>query len=282
VEKTGAQKGTGLGLAITRQFVELMGGRIGVTSRPGQGSCFRIELPVESADESDVLSGVFDPSEMLALEPDQPAYRVLIVEDQPENAQLLIQLLSEAGFQVQTAENGVQGVELFQRWRPHFIWMDWRMPEMDGLDATRRIRDLEGGREVKIVALTASVFVEQHQEMLAAGMDDVVRKPFRLATIFDCLAQHLGARYVYQERAASSAAGTTVDRAALAALPEVLRRDLADALVALDTERIDALIGRVAERDAAMGQILRQHADNYAYDPIMEALAPGGKASQAG
>ncbi len=285
VEKTGAQKGTGLGLAITRQFVELMGGRIGVTSQPGQGSCFRIELPVESADESDALSGAFDPGEVLALEPSQPAYRVLIVEDQLENAQLLSRLLGEAGFQVQTAENGVRAIDLFQRWRPHFIWMDRRMPEMDGLEATRRIRKMEGGREVKIVALTASVFVEQHQEMLAAGMDDVVHKPFRPAVIFDCLTRHLGARYVQPGHAEPSAvAGTAVDQAALAALPEALRRDLADALVTLDTERIDALIGRVAERDAALGQILRQHAENYDYDPIMQALArterPAGRDDQ--
>ncbi|MDG4597165.1 MAG: PAS domain S-box protein [Candidatus Contendobacter sp.] len=274
VEKTGAQKGTGLGLAITRQFVELMGGRIGVTSQLGRGSCFQIELPVEPIAESEMPASTFDPGDVSTLEPGQPDYRVLVVEDQPENAQLLSRLLSEAGFQVRTAENGVQGVELFQRWRPHFIWMDRRLPEMDGLEATRRIRNLEGGREVKIVALTASVFVEQHQEMLAAGMNDVVHKPFQPAAIFDCLARHLGARYLYQKRATPSAVTrTTVDQADLAALPEALRQDLADALVTLNTERIDALIGRVAERDAALGQLLRRYTDNYDYDPIIKTLA---------
>ena len=273
--QTSAQKGTGLGLAITRQFVELMGGRIGVSSRLGRGSCFWIELPVEPASASEVAGAVEESGEVLGLEPGQPDWRILIVEDQPENSLLLGRLLEDAGFQVRAAENGVRGVELFREWRPHFIWMDRRMPEMDGLEATRRIRALPGGQEVKIVALTASVFAEQRGEMLAAGMDDILHKPFRPKEIFGCLSRHLDLRYLRRERAALSDAGlseTPMDPAALAALPADLRRELADALAILDTERIDALIGRVAERDAALGQTLRRHADDFDYAPIEEAL----------
>ncbi len=273
--QTSAQKGTGLGLAITRQFVELMGGRIGVSSRLGRGSRFWIELPVEPASASEVAGAVEESGEVLGLEPGQPDWRILIVEDQPENSLLLGRLLEDAGFRVQTAENGVRGVERFREWRPHFIWMDRRMPEMDGLEATRRIRALPGGQEVKIVALTASVFAEQRGEMLAAGMDDILHKPFRPTEIFECLGRQLGVRYAYRERAAPSDAGlseTPMDRVALAALPDGLRRALADALAILDTERIDALIGRVAERDAALGQTLRRHADDFDYAPIEEAL----------
>jgi signal transduction histidine kinase/CheY-like chemotaxis protein len=269
-----AQQGTGLGLAITRQFVELMGGRIGVSSRLGQGSCFWIELPVEPASASEVAGQQSEGGEVLGLEPGQPDWRILIVEDQPENSLLLGRLLEDAGFRVQTAENGVRGVELFQRWRPHFIWMDRRMPVLDGLEATRRIRALDGGREVKIVALTASVFAEQRGEMLAAGMDDILHKPFRPKAIFDCLARHLDLRYRREDGAPTPApeVGGTLDRAALATLPAELRRGLADALVALDIARIDALIGRVAERDPALGQLLRRHADNFDFTLIEDAL----------
>ncbi|HRD50931.1 MAG TPA: response regulator [Candidatus Contendobacter sp.] len=275
--KASAQKGTGLGLAITRQFVELLGGRLTLTSRLGQGSCFRIELPVEAVAESETPDAAEDHGEVIGLEPGQPDYRILIVEDQPESALLLRCSLESVGFQTRIAENGARGVALFQAWRPHFIWMDRRMPEMDGLEATRRIRALDGGREVRIVALTASVFAEQHEEMLAAGMDDVVHKPVRSAVIFDCIARYLGVRYVYQERAATTiaTAATTPDRVALAALPEDLRRELAEALVALDTRRIDALIERVAERDAALGNLLRQHADAFNYESIEAALQSG-------
>jgi CheY-like chemotaxis protein len=116
---------------------------------------------------------------VLGLEPGQPDWRILIVEDQPENNLLLSRLLEDAGFQVCTAANGLEGIDRFQQWRPHFIWMDRRMPVMDGLEATRRIRALPGGEAVKIVALTASVFAEQRGEMLAAGMDDILHKPFQ-------------------------------------------------------------------------------------------------------
>jgi signal transduction histidine kinase/DNA-binding NarL/FixJ family response regulator len=270
------QKGTGLGLAITRQFVELMGGRIGVSSQMGRGSCFRVELPVELAVQAEVARGTPEVAgEVLALAPGQPDYRILIVEDQPENALLLSRLLGDVGFQVRTAANGREGVERFRDWRPHFIWMDRRMPVMDGLEATRRIRALEGGEAVKIVALTASVFAEQRQEMLEVGMDDILHKPFQTREIFDCLERLLGVRFLRREVApgASTSAERSLHGPALAALPEDLRRDLADALTILDTERIDALIGRVAERDPALGQRLRRHADHFDFDPIMNLLA---------
>ncbi|MDG4607456.1 MAG: ATP-binding protein [Candidatus Contendobacter sp.] len=274
VGQPAAQKGTGLGLAITRQFVELMGGKISVTSQPGRGSCFRVELPVDTASAGDVARSPGASGEVLGLEPGQPAWRILIVEDQPESALLLSRLLEGVGFQVQTAENGLQGIERFQQWQPHLIWMDRRMPVLDGLEATRRIRALEGGQEVRIVALTASVFAEQHEEVLEAGTDEILHKPFQTGEIFNCLARHLGVRYVYRESAASpdAAVETTPDRATLAALPESLRQELADALVALDTKRINALIGYVAERDTSLGQLFRRWADNFDYGLIEEAL----------
>ncbi|MFZ1829081.1 MAG: ATP-binding protein, partial [Candidatus Competibacteraceae bacterium] len=238
VGQTSAQKGTGLGLSITRQFVEMMGGQIGVSSQIGWGSCFWVELPVEFAAQAEVGKARVDVvGEVLALAPGQPEWRVLIVEDQTENALLLSRVLEDVGFQVCTAVNGREGVERFRDWRPDFIWMDQRMPVMDGMEATRRIRALEGGQAVKIVALTASVFAEQRGEMLEAGMDDVLHKPFQPRELFNCLERLLGVRYVRRERAALSDAGlseTTIDQVALAVLPEDLRRDLADALTILD------------------------------------------------
>jgi signal transduction histidine kinase/DNA-binding response OmpR family regulator len=275
VGKVATQKGTGLGLAITRQFVELMGGRIDVTSQLGHGSCFRVELPAMVVAESEVRHHAAEQREIVGLAPNQPEFRVLIVEDQAENALLLRQWLERAGFLTHTAENGVQGVAAFETWRPHFIWMDQRMPEMDGQEATRRIRLLEGGREVKIVALTASVFAEQHAEMLAAGLDDIIHKPVRSATIFRCLAHHLGVRYRYRESTAehtASPSGTGLNRSAVAALPERLRRDLADASMLLDSKRISELIGQVTQLDAALGNCLRHHADNFEYETIEQAM----------
>ena len=90
-----------------------------------------------------------------------------------------MKLMADIGLNARLAENGEQCVELFQEWHPQLIWMDRRMPVMDGIEATRRIRQLPGGKDVKIVAVTASAFKEQRRKLLDAGMDDFVRKPYR-------------------------------------------------------------------------------------------------------
>lgn len=178
-KQAGDNQGTGLGLSITRQFVQLMGGTIIVESTPGKGSLFRIELPLSEVKDEEVnLPQTVGRGEVIGLAPDQPDFRILIVEDQHENQLLLTQLMQRVGFTAKVADNGEQAVKLFQSWQPHLIWMDRRMSGMDGLDATKLIRTLPGGKEVKIVAVTASAFVEERAELLAAGMDDFVRKPY--------------------------------------------------------------------------------------------------------
>jgi len=100
-------------------------------------------------------------------------------------------LLAQVGFETKEVENGEQAVAVFQQWHPHFIWMDINMPLMDGYESTRRIRALSGGDNVKIVALTASAFREQYEQILAAGCDDMVLKPYRAQEIYDTLAKQL-------------------------------------------------------------------------------------------
>ncbi|HMX69064.1 MAG TPA: ATP-binding protein, partial [Accumulibacter sp.] len=269
------RQGTGLGLAITRQLVELMGGQIGVSSRLERGSRFWFEIPLELAAPSEHEASTVPGGEVLGLAPGQPAWRILIIEDEPDNSLLLNRLLTDAGLQVSSASNGAEGVACFQRWQPHFIWMDQRMPVVDGLQATRRIRALPGGTAVKIVALTASVVAEQRGEMLAAGIDDILDKPFRPEQLFACLERLLGIRFVRREGARTDPPTLAAASApALAAQPEELRRQLAEALLVLDTERIDALIERFAARDPLLGQVLRQHAGNFEFEAIMQLLTP--------
>ncbi|MGZ5049642.1 MAG: ATP-binding protein [Methylobacter sp.] len=272
--KTSAHQGTGLGLAISRQFVQLMGGELSVDSTPGKGTVFRAEFPVELAAESEILALNPEHGLVAGLEPGQGDYRILIVEDQLENQQLLKKLLEGVGFQVRIAENGLEGIELFQSWSPHFIWMDRRMPVMDGVEATQRIRKLSGGQTVKIVALTASAFKEQQQEMLDAGMDDFVRKPYRFNEIYDCMAKHLGIKYRYDtdtiEAENENLAELSIDR--LGQLSDALRQDLKNVLVTLDTEDITASIRQISQVDEELGHALFRLADCFDYQSILDAL----------
>ncbi|QPK64859.1 PAS domain S-box protein [Methylomonas sp. LL1] len=270
----GAQSGTGLGLAITRQFVKLMGGSIRVESALGKGSLFRVELPVELASPAEILQP--EPhklSEVVGLAPGQPSYRILIVEDQRENQLLLRRLMNDIGLEVRVVENGLQCLELFPDWRPDLIWMDKQMPVMDGIEATKRIRSLPHGEMVKIVAVTASAFKEQQREMLDAGMDDFVRKPYRFDEIYDCLARQLGLEYLYHsDSPADETATVTLTARMLEELPEALRLQLRDALISLDNEQITQAIRMVAEVDAIVGFALSRLADYFDYPAILKLL----------
>ena len=199
VRNPGPRTGTGLGLTITRRFVELMGGTLRVESEVGRGSRFVVELPLELASESETYGAELGPGHPFILEPGQSEWRVLIVEDDPESATVLRKMLTRAGFQVRVAENGALGIEAFQQWGPHFIWMDLGIPELNGIETTRRIRHLEGGAETRIAAITASADVSERDRILRAGFDDFSFKPFRQTEIFFCMARHLGVRYSSSE-----------------------------------------------------------------------------------
>jgi CheY-like chemotaxis protein len=268
-----ATKGTGLGLAISKSFVNLMGGEIGVESTPGKGSLFRIELPVALAESAEAMGIEMARPVVLGLEPGQPAWRILVVEDNPDNRLLLGSLLRQAGFELQEAENGEQAIERVKQWQPHFIWMDMRMPVLDGFEATRRIRALPGGDAVKIVAITASAFQEQRKHILAAGCDEVLHKPFQAHEIFDAMAGHLDVRYRYAEATEKPASKPpTLSAKTVAALPEALKEPLRNAALALNNEDFAALLGPVRERDPALADGLAALALDFRFDRLLELL----------
>lgn len=276
VGKYGVNQGFGLGLAITRQFVQLMGGALSVKSTLGKGSLFLIDLPLNAANAADIeLSEEAVKGQVTGLAPGQAVYRILIADDQLENQLLLGKLMEAINFPVKMVGNGAEAVERFLDWQPHLVWMDRRMPMMDGIEATRRIRELPGGKAVKIVAVTASAFIEQRDELLNAGMDDFVRKPYRFNDIYDCLSRLLGVQYLYEATSAgmeTEAVMLTPDM--LAALPAGLRAELAEALQSLDSDRIAAAIAQVEPLDAKAYKTLAHCVANFDYPGILNALSP--------
>jgi len=193
--------GTGLGLSITKQFVELMGGHIELESDIGKGSIFRVVLPLVSPPlTSSIISQSKHKPNVIGLANGQHDYRILIVEDQLQNQVLLTTLMERVGMQVKIAENGLQGIELCKTWQPHLVWLDRKMPVMDGLEALKGIRNLANGHEIKIIAVTASAFEDERQELLQAGIDDFISKPYRTEEIYHCLTKHLGIEFTYSNK----------------------------------------------------------------------------------
>ena len=262
------QKGTGLGLAITRQYAVMLGGSIRLSSAPGEGSLFRLELPAKCT--GPVATEPVETEREYILDAGQGGFRILVVDDEPESRLLLQRLLQKAGFEVQVAEDGAEAVETFQSWGPDFIWMDLRMGGIDGGEAVRRIRAMPGGQQVRIAAVTASE--NTHSAM---GMDDIVRKPYRAQEIFECMEHHLGITWRSDEpdaRKPSERMAVGLRPEALAALPEDLRAELTDAVVTLDANQIAGVIDRISEVDPALSSALAYYADRFSLTTVWEAL----------
>jgi signal transduction histidine kinase/ActR/RegA family two-component response regulator len=168
--------GSGLGLAICKQIVTALDGRIGVTSEVGVGSLFWFEIPVGTAPAQPAMTKDVAPSL-----PDIGAKKILVVEDNPINADVVTGMLHHLGHQVATAHNGAEGIQAIEHFGPDLILMDMQMPVMDGLAATRKIRAL--GHRLPIVALTANAFVQDRTACLGAGMSDFLSKPVTLSAL---------------------------------------------------------------------------------------------------
>jgi len=272
-----AQEGTGLGLPISRKFIQLMGGELQVKSEVGQGTLFQFNIQTEEVEAATVrTTSLKKQRQVIALAPGQPHYRILIVDDKWTNRQLLIKLLQPLGFELQEAENGQQAITIWEQWHPHLIWMDMRMPVMDGYTATHHIKTSAKGQAPVIIALTASSFEEERAAVLSVGCDDFMRKPFRTAHIFTMLEKHIGVQYLYNHNQSTPVASTTCPTAQpnlnLKAVPVELLTSLYEATELCDMKMIEDTIAAIRPYQATLADTLTKQAKNFEYDEIVELL----------
>ena len=275
-----AGSGTGLGLAISKEFVRLMGGDIMVGSKDGTGSLFKFDVRLKESE-----TGPNEKKQELArvrgLRPGQPEYRILIADDEETNLALLSRLLGDIGFEMRQATNGEEAVETFRAWQPHLIFMDMRMPVMDGYDAIRRIRADAGGRDVKIVSVSASAFEQDRREALRAGADEFIAKPFREAVLFEKIGKLLGVEYSLSDKARSEkllpndAVMSAMTAEVLSALPEESIHKMRDAVIKADFELMMELVGGVEDHNIFVAQELRSLIERFEYTEFLELLQTG-------
>ena len=270
-----AKEGSGLGLTISRRFVELMGGRMLVESEEGRGALFRFDILAKRV-QGAPSKAIAPLRRVAALEPGQPRYRILVVDDKPLNRLLLIRLLENLGFDLRSAKNGEEAISLWQKWRPHLIFMDMRMPVMDGYEATRAIKSRERELPTKVIAVSASSLKSEQEAILEAGCNEYIAKPFRERDIFEALERELGVRWQYEDARVpegGKVAGESGDWAKMASTLSVeMREGLRDAVLRADMGDIDLLIGQMGEYSPRLAMKLREWAQDFQYEAILALM----------
>jgi PAS domain S-box-containing protein len=278
-----AAGGTGLGLTISQHLLRTMGSELMVTSVPGEGSRFYFTLPLITADDS-----ATGPKDVEMAEPPLDArlaagteLTALVADDSTVNRRILASLLESAGVRVITAAGGVEAVKLALMHRPEVIFMDLKMTDLDGLEATRQLKRDPATAAIPVIAVTASAFRDARQAALDAGCADYIPKPVRAEALFASLQTHLGVRFVTEVAATESAAAMALDPARRR---EIARKISAAAAIG-DVTALEALTRELTAgrpQEAMLGQRLTRLVSAFDFEGLQAVAASLTRTEGAG
>ncbi|MDR4517521.1 MAG: YfiR/HmsC family protein [Nitrosomonas sp.] len=277
IQAKNGMPGTGLGLSICKELIEHMQGSITAESQPGVGTVFKFDFIVSNASQNVLPRNLDSEMQYPSVKKGQEKVKALIVEDIEDNRLYLDNILRNSHCSVVSVLNGLEAVNAFKSSQFDIIFMDRRMPVMDGIEATTQIRKLPGGKDIKIIAVTASAFKEDQEKIMRHGFDDFIRKPYLVEEIHNCLTKHLKLEFIYQP--VSPEAGEKDTNNKNAELKEKLQgltteeiTMLRSIVLALDIENAINFINTIKKQHPELADDLQQLVESYNFGYIQTLI----------
>lgn len=266
--------GTGLGLKISREYMCLMGGDLVARSVFGRGSLFTASCRLDES-QQDCVERTDEIRRVLGVTPDSGSKTILVVDDKEISRRFVVELLTFVGFKTLEAANGEEALAVCSNEKPDLVLMDMRLPVMDGYEATKSLKARPAGERIPVIAVSASAFEEERNDILMAGADEFISKPFRESELFAAIKRLLGIEYRYAEETADVADTTesvTLTPHDLQPLPDELREELRQALITLHVGAIRDVIARIYAFDAHVGMVMERMEKQYQFELLLDLL----------
>lgn len=263
--------GTGLGLALCEKYANLLKGNMFVSSEWGMGSTFGFTLPVAISEAQPITTHIKIEQQILSLAPEEIPWRILVIDDEATNREIVLDFLSPLGFQLKEAPSAADGLALIKAWSPQLVLLDLSMPVMNGLELTHLLRQQSQFKELKIIILTANAFEEDRIAALEAGANDFLSKPFQANRLFEILANHLGLKYIYA-KASEPACLEGEALFHLQELPQALLQSMQQATLEGDLDLLLELTAQLTDYNPLLFDVLQKAAGDYDYQKIADTL----------